>query len=171
MERAKLSPERRLIFERCAEALLRQYHAGMDTSRPSLWAEGWRFEWSRATTRSNGSCWYGKKIIKLSMGFSAQREIDMVANTLRHEIGHAVVGPNVGHGPEWQALGPIIGYVPEPCTYDTTADMVARNKPFMVVCRGCALTLHRTRSYGAKLVRLRCSRCGCSFDEIKKESF
>ena len=78
-------------------------------------------EWSFAFNnhkRSHGICNYKKKEIQLSRNSALHESMDKVLDTILHEIAHAMVGPEAGHGPIWRNVALVIG-----CSVNVTADV------------------------------------------------
>jgi predicted SprT family Zn-dependent metalloprotease len=53
--------------------------------------------------------------IQMSRRHTLANTPDEVEDTLRHEIAHALVGPELGHGPEWLRMCLVTGA--SPCPY------------------------------------------------------
>lgn len=70
----------------------------------------WTFRFDRSMKRA-GLCHFGRKVISLSRHMVLHPSIDdaAVRNILLHEIAHALVGAEHGHGPHWQAKAKEIG--------------------------------------------------------------
>lgn len=96
-----------------SDNLLRQFPRGF--SNPSLWESGWRTSFTKST-KFLGSCDHDNKRIIISiLHLNSASDIE-VRDTILHEIAHALVGPNKGHGDEWIAMAKSIGIAnPKPC--------------------------------------------------------
>ena len=57
-----------------------------------------------------GWCMYNSKIISLSVPYLQIVPANLVEDTILHEIAHAMVGPNYGHGPVWKAMAQHVGF-------------------------------------------------------------
>ena len=67
-----------------------------------LFGQGWSFRFDRSLTRL-GLCSHRKRTISLGQHATLANDEIAVRNTILHEIAHALVGPNEGHGPIWKA--------------------------------------------------------------------
>jgi predicted SprT family Zn-dependent metalloprotease len=114
----------------------------------------WAFGWDKARRRL-GRCSYRKKLITLSIHLAALNGCEEVMETIRHEVGHAVVGPGHGHGPVWRAAARRIGAKPVRCS--TTAKVPAGT--WQATCGGCSRISHRYRR-PKRLDGWFCRRCG-----------
>lgn len=79
--------------------LLQQHLPGSD----------WDFTFFRSTTRA-GECDFETGLIKMSTHFVLVYDEYAVEQIILHEIGHALAGPNKGHGSEWRKYARSIGY-------------------------------------------------------------
>lgn len=68
----------------------------------------WAFEFDNAKTRA-GVCRSSRKALGLSRPLTLLHTDDEVRETILHEIAHALVGTEHGHGPVWQAKAREIG--------------------------------------------------------------
>jgi predicted SprT family Zn-dependent metalloprotease len=101
----------------------------------------WRFDFDRAKRRL-GCCHYGTRTITLSRPLTQLNTVDVVRDTLLHEIAHALA-PGAGHGPRWKRTAAQLGAVPRSCA---SADSVTLPPaPFALVCDGCQTRLERYR--------------------------
>lgn len=90
-----------------AHSLMRENPCGVN-----IMDRGWRFKICGRLTRSLGTCNFTDKMIKIS-GYNLRGMSDWDINdTIRHEISHAVVGFNAGHGPVWRAAAVKMGAEP-----------------------------------------------------------
>lgn len=69
----------------------------------------WSFGFDHAKRRA-GACNYTKQRISVSRYFVKQASREELRQVLLHEIAHALVGPNAGHGPAWKRAAASIGY-------------------------------------------------------------
>lgn len=90
-----------------------------DLERVRVWAEAliglylddsWSFGFDRAVKRA-GATHFTARRITVSKHLAERWEDDEVHQTLLHEVAHAMVGPRVGHGPQWQRTARAIGYI------------------------------------------------------------
>jgi predicted SprT family Zn-dependent metalloprotease len=75
---------------------------------------GWTFAFNRRK-RSLGLCRYQERVIELSIHLVQRNDADEIRDTILHEIAHALVGADDGHGPRWKAKCRDIGARPERC--------------------------------------------------------
>lgn len=66
-----------------------------------LWG-AWQLDFERRSTRRYGACSHHKRTISLSERETLERPPAEVADTLLHEIAHALVGPWHGHDTAWR---------------------------------------------------------------------
>jgi hypothetical protein len=85
--------------------------------RHRLFDMGWDYDYDRAKRRL-GCCKYGPKLLTFSLPFIDINPLDIMVNTIRHEIAHALVEPTSGHGIVWQRKAIEIGARPERCASD-----------------------------------------------------
>ena len=62
-----------------------------------------------------GLCHYGDKSIVLSREHALEGTPEQIADTILHEIAHALAGPGAGHGPAWKAVARRLGATPKSC--------------------------------------------------------
>lgn len=103
---------------------------------------GWTFAWSK-TKNSHGDCNYRTKTIRLSAHRTQLRTCEQVENTIRHEIAHALAGPNAKHGPEWKAWARRLGADP----HRSNSEYDGAPPPFkwVATCGGCGRRFGRHR--------------------------
>lgn len=77
-----------------------------------LMLKGWDFAWDRAVKRF-GATHYRSKTITLSPLKTARMSEEEVRQIMLHEIAHALLPYDVGHGQEWKTLAAKIGYTGE----------------------------------------------------------
>jgi predicted SprT family Zn-dependent metalloprotease len=101
----------------------------------------WSFDFDHATRRA-GCCDYRRKQISMAMQFGRRANETEIADTLLHEIAHALVGKKHNHNAVWRAKAQEIGGSGERC-HDT------RFCPprYIIACRnGCwSATAERRR--------------------------
>ena len=108
----------------------------------------WHFEFDRAVRRF-GFCVYGIRMITLSKKFTVLNSEQEVRNTILHEIAHALVEPNHGHGRVWKAKAKELG-----CTGSRCCDrsVVAPVTKWIAECPGCRRVVRRHRQRVASCV-------------------
>lgn len=72
---------------------------------------GWRLELT-SSKRRGGSCWWQRRLIRLSRPIIELNNEAMVLDIVLHEIAHALVGPGFGHGRVWKAKAIEVGATP-----------------------------------------------------------
>ena len=102
-----------------------------------MWEQGlrgWSFQFSRAK-RGLGLCNSYKKIIKLSMLYTQLNDREEVLDTILHEIAHALVGAEKGHGYEWKSACRKIGAKAERLATSDTINMPQAK--YVLTCPNC----------------------------------
>jgi hypothetical protein len=74
-----------------------------------LTGKGWSFEFDRAKYRL-GLCNHTRKLITVSKHFTGAADEDQFEQALLHEIAHALLPQEAGHGFEWKLKAKQIGY-------------------------------------------------------------
>ena len=116
--------------------------------------QGWDFEFDNARCRS-GACHFDRMTISMSLEFARVAPENEIDDTIRHEIAHALVGPDQGHGPVWQAKAREIG-----CSARRCHEVEFSQPLYIVRCRnGCF-----TQTANRRRRRVVCSTCGGSVD-------
>ena len=72
---------------------------------------GWRLDFDRARRRA-GVTRYAERTSSLSSRIVPLCTVDQVRDTVLHEIAHALVGPEHGHGPVWKKTAVELGALP-----------------------------------------------------------
>ena len=67
------------------------------------------FGFDRAVRRA-GQCDFSNRRITLSKHFIENSTLDSIHQVLLHEIAHALVGQDVGHGKAWKQRAGLLGY-------------------------------------------------------------
>lgn len=122
-----------------------------------LTEKGWTFEWDNAARRF-GQCRYSTKTISMSRQLTRQRTESAVANTMLHEIAHALT-PGHGHDAVWRAKAISLGCDGKRCS----SDNVTVDYKYVAKCPNghvAAKYLRRPRS----ITKKSCSRCRPVFD-------
>ena len=103
--------------------------------------DAWSFRFNRRK-RSVGLCQYTSRTIELSAGYVALNGEAEVSETILHEIAHALVGPEHGHGAAWKARAVALGARPARCAGPEVATPAGR---WRAACPACARQFHRHR--------------------------
>lgn len=131
---------------------LRQAISLMDTH--GLLDSGWSFKFDNAKTRF-GLCVHTTKTISISRPLTELNSEAEVADTILHEIAHALVGPDVGHGAEWVRIARSIGCNGERESPDGT---VTPTPPYRATCGTCGTHWDRHRRSRYSMACPRCCR-------------
>lgn len=117
----------------------------------------WRFEYDNAKKRF-GCCHYSRKLISLSQHLVRINDVEQVRDTILHEIAHALVGPQHGHGPVWRKKALEIGCNGERCFTSKDTNIVMGK--YVASCPKCGHihTKHRRPK--------RESSCGVCFPKV-----
>ncbi len=114
----------------------------------------WHFKFDRAKMRF-GCCDWQRRTITLSLPMVLLNKEKDVAATIRHEIAHALVGPNHGHDRVWRAMAIRCGDDGGRCYDETIATPEAR---YVATCPGCGRICKRNRK--VRIGRMvSCKRC------------
>ena len=120
--------------------------------------EGWSFQFDDASQRA-GLCRYGTKVIALSRQFSVQAPNKEVADTILHEIAHALVGPKHNHDAVWKAAARSIG-----CTAERCHNVDFAPPRYIISCSVC-------RWIGKRNVRKRRAVCRTCNGPVRYETY
>lgn len=114
----------------------------------------WSFRFDRSLRRF-GCCQYRHHRITLSQHLCLLNPLLEIRETILHEIAHALVGPNVGHGPQWIAQAKAIGCRARRCYHDGVSVPQGR---YVAECNNC-----HAKSYAHRRIRreVACRQC-CS---------
>lgn len=136
--------------------------------------DGWRFAWGHgrrtlgsASIRPRKRITDGRvvidtiKIIRLSKHFARHNNEPVVRETILHEIAHALVGPEHGHGPAWKAKCRELG-IPAERLAPPETPTAQGPPPLAVICEGCKrIVARRFRRPSASVQRrMFCKACG-----------
>lgn len=92
-------------------------------------------------------------LITLSKVFIEDCDYSMMEDTLRHEIAHAVAGPDHGHDKVWKRAAIMVGAKPNRC-HDVHLD---HRRKWILVCPTCGFTTYRARI--RKNMHYSCPKC------------
>jgi hypothetical protein len=98
---------------------------------------GWKFRINSNRSRL-GVCRFRTRYIEISQ-YHLTSPATEIRNTILHEIAHALVGPQHGHGPVWKAKAREIG-----CTGERCGKMDAPSR-YVGVCPKCNIEVKRNR--------------------------
>ena len=103
---------------------------------------GWRVKLDHARRRA-GQCDYNTQIISLSRLYVRNADTAHIRDTILHEIAHALVGPNHGHGAVWRQKAREIG-----CTATRCHTLNFSKARWLMACpNGCfSVERHRRKS-------------------------
>jgi len=105
---------------------------------------GWTFGWmSRRATRTCGQCDYRAKAIRLNPRHVELNTPEVVLDTIRHEIAHAMVGSRANHGPAWRECAVRVGATPERAAGAEVASVPKQPFRWMATCQDCGAVLRR----------------------------
>lgn len=122
---------------------------------------GWQFRWDSARRRF-GYCHYSRRVISISAPLAALNSDAEVRQTLLHEIAHALVGSDVGHGVVWQRRCLAIGGNGERLYSTDTVKTPPRK--WSASCPVCGKTFQRHR-----VPQRRPLWCVCAFNRTKPD--
>jgi predicted SprT family Zn-dependent metalloprotease len=118
--------------------------------------QGWRFQYDNAKRRF-GRCSYSTKTISLSKHLVLLNELEIVKNTILHEIAHALT-PGAGHSRIWQRKAIEIGCSGDRC-YSSFEVQVPESR-YISECKGCGYTHKRHKMTDRlKYGKQSCGRC------------
>ncbi len=65
---------------------------------------GWKFAYNGRFTKTVGRCSHGLKMIEISKQFIEVNTVELMMETVYHEIAHAICGYNAGHNSVWKQM-------------------------------------------------------------------
>lgn len=126
----------------------------------------WRFDFDNARRRF-GRCRYRDRTITLSQYFVALNDESEVGETVRHEIAHALAGPNTGHGQAWVDSCATVGAKPIRCYDAGDREVVTPPGSWTVTCPRCGVTFTRHRRARGRFACMDCNKKDGSVIELK----
>lgn len=114
--------------------------------------KGWTFKLNSNKTRL-GVCKYRYNRIEMSLLYVERVEDEIIFNTIKHEIAHALVGRGHGHNWTWKAKAIEVGAKPKACT---VVNVVIPSK-YLGECQTCKkqFAFHRKLKHSHY-----CVKCG-----------
>lgn len=119
----------------------------------------WRFDFDNAKRRL-GACHHEYNCITLSKHLVLLNDIDVVRNTILHEIAHALVDPKYGHNWVWRQKALEIGCDGNRCYSSKKVNGVPKN--VVAKCTYCGYEYKRLRMPSRKKS---CGKCDNVFNE------
>lgn len=116
----------------------------------------WRLDFDRARRRA-GVTKYIDHTISLSSLIVPLCTAEQVRDTVLHEIAHALVGPECGHGPVWKQMAVMVGASPRA----TARDMPTPPAPWVGLCPEG----HRIERFRRPRLPVSCAKCSPHFDK------
>lgn len=114
----------------------------------------WGFAFHRRK-RQMGTCNYTRHTLYLSVHFIAFATDDEVDHVIRHEVAHALAGPDAGHGIMWITEAKSLGIENPSRSIEMVNDLPAR---YRATCDRCGYTYRRHR-WTKRVVNSACTRC------------
>ena len=103
---------------------------------------GWTFGLA-GMKRRLGVCKYRQKRVEIADFHARNNPPEVVLDTLRHEIAHAIAGPAARHGPRWRVVAVRLRATPRSC--DDSPETVVTPGDWRATCPTCTKTYHRYR--------------------------
>ena len=120
-------------------------------------APAWAFGFDLSPERA-GVCRYGDQRIHLSVSYCLCTDLAEIADTVLHEIAHAIVGKIHNHDAVWCAKAREIG-----CSAERTHDVRHTAPRWLGEC-GCGAKWARQRLHRHIRRGARCPDCGCAIN-------
>lgn len=125
--------------------------------------QGWTFGLNTRKA-AVGLCCYKTRRIELSRHYLTLTPWHEIEDTIRHEVAHAIAGPQARHGYAWKIVAMRLGARPSYCTDKA----VTTAKPNWILrCPDCSQEWERYRLTKAVRERSRCPRCKVSLNIFK----
>jgi predicted SprT family Zn-dependent metalloprotease len=121
-----------------------------------LYSRGWTLHIGRGA-RLFGACHHSRRCITLSGPLIALNNEAEVRDTILHEIAHALVSQDAGHGPRWKACAIAVGARPQRCAAVSVRQPA---KTWIMTCPACGQSGERYRRR-----RVSCGKCAREFDD------
>jgi predicted SprT family Zn-dependent metalloprotease len=119
-----------------------------------LLQQGWRFDLSNRK-KHVGHCNYNRKTVYYSVHYLGE-SLEEIADTILHEIAHALTPDDKGHGYEWRAKCVEIGAKPERLAHEIETKITPN---YEIKCPECGWSVTRLRmrqrNFGST-----CPQCG-----------
>ncbi len=126
---------------------------------------GWSFAFNNSKQLA-GVCKISQRHgnrIELSVHFCERNPIEVVRDTILHEIAHALAGLKAGHGPAWRAVCLRIGAKPVRCYDNEKVDMP--KGPWQAQCPNCK-KIHDRHRRPKRMDGWWCRKCGPELGKI-----
>jgi predicted SprT family Zn-dependent metalloprotease len=126
-----------------------------------LFSSGWSYTYDTAKKRL-GKCNYTHKYLSFSTSFIDINTIEVMKDTVLHEIAHALAGYQAAHGYEWQIKAKSIGAVPRTCIDDPR--IIRPKGRYVFKCDCTEHYYHRSTVVGK---RIQCNLCNAKGVVVK----
>lgn len=111
---------------------------------------GWTWGFNQRR-RALGVCKHQEKKLYFSTEFILINPTGVMLDTIKHEIAHALVGPNIGHSVIWKRKALEVGAIPKSCAVGN----VSPQGRYVAQCCGIIRHFHRRPKYDIRV----CTRC------------
>jgi predicted SprT family Zn-dependent metalloprotease len=111
----------------------------------------WKLKFDNAKRRF-GQCLYNRKTLSFSQILIKLNTQDKVKNTILHEIAHALIGNNEGHGRVWKNKALSIGCTATRCSQN----VITPKSKYVYQCNNCKDTFDYHRKKRSKSA---CAAC------------
>lgn len=115
----------------------------------------WKVSLNNRLTRALGRCVYSRNEIELQRRYVQENSVEIVLDTIRHEIAHALAGHKAGHGPEWKMWAIKVGAVPEATVDSKTINLKRKYQLAFVKDEDCKRVHERLDFFSDRKVSLR----------------
>jgi predicted SprT family Zn-dependent metalloprotease len=120
----------------------------------------WGFRFDNGKRRA-GQCNYTERVISISKHLVAHHSLDEVQQVVLHEIAHAMVGKDAGHGPVFKKQAAALGYRGRNFT---GREIAANEAPWVGHCKAG----HVHYRYRKPTRPLACGMCGKTFSRANQ---
>lgn len=118
--------------------------------------EGWGYLLSSKMRNVLGLCVYKQKMIKISKLYVELNDENLVADTILHEIAHALLGPGHGHSKSWKRKCVEVGAMPQRCK-NSSMGLISADTSWIFKCpNGCCKGERHTHKMSRKYF---CRKC------------